>query len=245
MPPPHSASPGTEKVLAESECLGFSPRTACRSRGVFFSSPSTNIFPKSYSEYDCSLVSAAVFVFLFRISQEFPPLEAKTRIIGGTLKSITETFDTFLVTPFLSDDPSCRKVVTFLLNIVSSICLLPPEGLLLSQLDGRLAEAFGIMCASEPKELLHRYPEVGGAAVRALLESMPLNSLCRTSNLLNVDISICSNKADVIQSLLDAGEPMDDGECIRLQPQTGDTLTSYPLHFDFDLSVYLAWRLCD
>lgn len=161
-----------------------------------------------------------ISVYVSRPSQEFSPAEAKKRVIGGTFKSITQTFDAFLVNPFSADDPDCRKVVIFLLDIVSSICMLPPEGVLLPQLDSRLVEAFGIICASSPTPLLDRYPEVGGAALRALLQSMPLDKLCRTSKFLHVDISLCDNKADIIQSLLDEGKPMDRGKWIHSHYQT-------------------------
>lgn len=98
--------------------------------------------------------------------------------------------------------------------------MLPPEGVLLPQLDDRLVETFGIVCASSPTTLLDRYPEVGGAALRALLQSIPLDQLCRTSKGLHVDISLCDNKADIIQSLLDAGKAMDRGKWTHSHSQT-------------------------
>lgn len=112
---------------------------------------------------------------------------------------------------------NASRVVEYLLSIVSSVCMLPPEGLLLPQLDARLVEAFGVLCASEPS-VLDRFPEVGGAAVRALLQSKPLDELCRMSNSLKVDISMCDNRADLIQAMLDKQERIPvDGEYTSLR----------------------------
>lgn len=91
------------------------------------------------------------------------------------------------------------RVVKYLLSIVSSVCILPPEGLLLPQLDDRLVEAIGVLRCSEPS-MLDRFPEVGGAALGALLQSKPLDNLCRMSKL-GVDMMLCDNRADLIQGM--------------------------------------------
>lgn len=158
------------------------------------------------------MLLAVVSNSYFLQDKAYSPAEAKTTVFNGIFLSITQTFEPFWECPFNSDDPNCRKVVTYLLDIASSICVLPPEDVPLPQLDTRLVEAFGILCASDPGLFLGRYPEMGEAALRALLGSMPSDELNRASNMLGLDVSMCENRADVIQSVLDSEKPMDDGK---------------------------------
>lgn len=94
-----------------------------------------------------------------------------------------------------------------MLDMASNISLLPPEATSLPPLHPPLAEVFGTFCAANP-DMANRYPGVGGAALRSLLRRKTLNLLCQVSTLLGLDISMCDNKADVIQSLLDARKPL-------------------------------------
>ncbi|CAM9191534.1 unnamed protein product [Ectocarpus fasciculatus] len=136
------------------------------------------------------------------------PATAKQYVFDSDFLNITNSLE-----PFWADHaaaahtPTWSTVVRYLLELSSSICLLPPEGLVLGELDPALVQAFGELCCSQPS-LLDRFPEVGGAAWRALLQAKPLDELCRTSNAMEVDISLCNNKADLIQALLDAGKPV-------------------------------------
>eukprot|EP00752_Nemacystus_decipiens_P004736 g4315.t1 len=141
-------------------------------------------------------------------AQQQPPARAKEYVFGGAFNNVVLCFESFWTDPSEAQTPTGRRVVEYLLSTASSICMLPPEGLILPQLDSRLVEAFGVLCSSEPANL-DRFPEVGGAAVRALLQPKPLDDLCRMSHSLGVDISRCDNKADLIQAMLDTGAPID------------------------------------
>lgn len=95
-----------------------------------------------------------------------------------------------------------------MLNIVSCVCVLPPETeLVVPYLDKRLVLALGGLCAADPV-VRRRYPEVGGNAVRAMLETKTLSNLCLLSREVNVDTTCCETKAEVIQSLLDSGKSL-------------------------------------
>lgn len=136
-----------------------------------------------------------------------PPATAKQYVFDSDFLNITNSLEPFWADHTAAHTPTWSNVVRYLLELSSSICLLPPEGLVLGELDPGLVEAFGELCCSQPS-LLDRFPEVGGAAWRALLQAKPLDELCRTSNAAEVDISLCNNKADLIQALLDAGKPV-------------------------------------
>ncbi|CAN0033436.1 unnamed protein product [Ectocarpus sp. 6 AP-2014] len=136
-----------------------------------------------------------------------PPATAKQYVFDSDFLNITNSLKHFWADHTAAHTPTWSNVVCYLLELSSSICLLPPEGLVLGELDPGLVEAFGELCCSQPS-LLDRFPEVGGAAWRALLQAKPLDELCRTSNAAEVDISLCNNKADLIQALLDTGKPV-------------------------------------
>ncbi|CAB1109565.1 unnamed protein product [Ectocarpus sp. CCAP 1310/34] len=135
-------------------------------------------------------------------AQQEPPARAKAYVFDGVFRNVMLSFEAFWTDPCAARTRNGILVVEYLLSIVSSVCMLPPEGLLLPQLDDRLVKAFGVLCSSEPS-ILDRYPEVGGAAVRALLQTKPLDELCRMSKSLGVDIALCDNRADLIQGMLD------------------------------------------
>lgn len=92
--------------------------------------------------------------------------------------------------------------MSFLLNVVSCVCVLPPEDVLvLPELDSRLLPAFGALCASEP-ELRRLYPDVGGAAVKAMLEEKTMQSLFELATEVGADVTACTSKDGVIEILL-------------------------------------------
>lgn len=155
----------------------------------------------------CNTLPAGIYRSAAYTPQQKPAPMAKESVFNADLVNVAERLETFWVNPSVADTPTGRRVVEYLLGVASSICMLPPEGLLLPQLDPKLAEAFGVLCCSQPS-LLDKFPEVGGAAMRALLQAKPLDDLCRMSNLLGVNVSLCDNKADIIQALLDEGKPM-------------------------------------
>eukprot|EP00903_Cladosiphon_okamuranus_P010116 g9580.t1 len=146
--------------------------------------------------------SIAIAASFTKHAQKESPARAKAYVFDGVFRNVILSFESFWTNLSRMRTRSGRRVVEYLLSIVSSICMLPPEGLLLPQLDDRLVKAFGVLCSSEPA-VLDRFPEVGGAAVRALLQSKPLDELCRMSTFLEVDMTLCDNKADLIQGILD------------------------------------------
>ncbi|CAN0269907.1 unnamed protein product [Scytosiphon promiscuus] len=147
--------------------------------------------------------------FTKHAQQQELPARAKEYVFNGAFRNVIySSFEPFWTDPSQARTPTGSRVVEFLLNAASAVCLLPPEGLLLQPLDPRLVEAFGVLCSRKPS-LLDRFPEVGGAAVRALLQAKPLDELCRISNSLEVDISSCDNRADLIQAMLDERKDID------------------------------------
>ncbi|CAN0154217.1 unnamed protein product [Ectocarpus sp. 6 AP-2014] len=132
---------------------------------------------------------------------------AKKTVFDGEVRNISESLKPIWADSSAVLTSTWEEVVIYLLDIASSICILPPEGVLLSPLDSQLVEAFGVLCASQPS-LRDRFPEVGGASLRTLLQAKTLNELCHASNVLKVDTSRCDNKADLIQRLLDEGKPL-------------------------------------
>ncbi|CAM9681303.1 unnamed protein product [Ectocarpus fasciculatus] len=132
---------------------------------------------------------------------------AKKTVFDGEVRNISKSLKPIWADSSAVLTSTWNQVVVYLLDIASSICILPPEGVLLSPLDSQLVEAFGILCASQPS-LLDRFPEIGGAALRTLLQAKTLKELFHASNALNVDTSRCDNKADLIQGLLDEGKQL-------------------------------------
>lgn len=105
------------------------------------------------------------------------PGEAKSFTVNGTLSSIVKKLAPYWADPASAATPDGKKVSAMLLSLVSCVRVLPPDNEpVLPYLDQRLSPAFGVLCASEP-ELCRRYPDVGGASVRAALEG----NLCWTS----------------------------------------------------------------
>ncbi|CAM9500557.1 unnamed protein product, partial [Hapterophycus canaliculatus] len=147
-----------------------------------------------------------------KVAQQKSPATGKRYVFDADFLNITHSFKSVWADPSAAHDSNWTAVVTYLLDMASAICILPPEGVLLPHLDPQLVEAFGKVCSSQPS-LLDRFPEVGGAALRALLQAKPLHELCRVSTALEVDTSLCDNKVDVIQALFDERKPM-DGEQI-------------------------------
>lgn len=105
-------------------------------------------------------------------------------------------------------DPSCtgtaegRKVLSFLLNLVSCVCVLPPDNVpVVPALDSRLLPAFGALCAAEP-ELRRLYPDVGNAVVKAMLKEKTIYGLMELAMEVDEDVTSCESKEEIIQILL-------------------------------------------
>ncbi|CAB1105732.1 unnamed protein product [Ectocarpus sp. CCAP 1310/34] len=129
------------------------------------------------------------------------PSEAKQATVKGSLANVVKHFATIWADPSRSGTVEERKVLSFLLNVVSCVCVLPPENVpVLPELDSRLLPAFGALCASEP-ELRRLYPDVGGAAVKAMLEEKTMQSLFELATEVGADVTACTSKDGVIEIL--------------------------------------------
>ncbi|CAM9898817.1 unnamed protein product [Ectocarpus sp. 4 AP-2014] len=129
------------------------------------------------------------------------PSEAKQATVKGSLANVVKHFATIWADPSRTGTVEERKVLSFLLNVVSCVCVLPPEDVVvLPELDGRLLPAFGALCASEP-ELRRLYPDVGGAAVKAMLEEKTMQSLFELATEVGADVTACTSKDGVIEIL--------------------------------------------
>ncbi|CAM9598880.1 unnamed protein product, partial [Hapterophycus canaliculatus] len=115
-----------------------------------------------------------------KVAQLKSPATGKKYVYDADFLNITHSFKSVWADPSAAHDSTWTAVVTYLLDMASAICILPPEGVLLPHLDPQLVKAFGELCSSQPS-LLDRFPEVGGAALRALLQAKPLHELCRMS----------------------------------------------------------------
>lgn len=127
------------------------------------------------------------------------PRASKSYAANETLAGIVQVLAPLWVDKARSATPDGKEVMSFLLNVVSCVYLLPPESeLTLPCLDIRLLPAFASLCASEPY-LSRRYPEIAGVAVRI---DKTMTELCLLAGELKVDVSKCENKDEVVQALL-------------------------------------------
>lgn len=136
------------------------------------------------------------------------PAKAKAFTVRGTLQNIVAALAPIWVDPALAGTPDGKKTLQYLLDIVSSICLLPPEGEpVIPQVDDRLLAALGLLCATEPT-LCQRYVEIGSQAVQAMLAHKPMRELCLLADRIDVDVNSCETKAGIIQLLLESGKTL-------------------------------------
>lgn len=139
------------------------------------------------------------------------PSEAKSFTVGGTLKNIVDLLAPIWADPDSATTPAGRKTLMFLLGLVSSVCVLPPASeVVLPALDKRLLSAIGRLCAID-HVLRRRYDEVGGEAVRAMLDDKSLLDLCLLAGEIDVDITHSKSAAQVIQNLLDSEKALAPG----------------------------------
>lgn len=136
------------------------------------------------------------------------PSRAKDFTVNGTLEYIIDILAPVWADPVLAATPDGKKALTFLLDVVSCVSVLPPENVLvLPKLDKRLLPAFAFLCASEPM-LCRSYPEVGGATVKPMLDGKTMLDLCLLTREVDVDISSCTSKEAVIEALFMSGKPL-------------------------------------
>lgn len=133
------------------------------------------------------------------------PGEAKNFTVNGTLANVVKSLAPFWADPACATTSDGKKVLSFLLNLVSCVCVLPPEAApIFPDLDRRLLPAMGTLCASEP-ELCRRYPEVGNMSLGAALERKSMLDLCMLAQENDVDITHC-DKTPVIRALVSSGK---------------------------------------
>lgn len=136
------------------------------------------------------------------------PAKAKAFTIRGTLRNIVAELAPLWANPALASTPDGKKTLQYLLDAVSSVSLLPPEGeSIFLQLDDRLLPALGVLCAAEPT-LCQRYAEIGDQAVQAMLAQKPMRELYFLGDKIGVDTESCETKAQMIQVLLESGKAL-------------------------------------
>lgn len=121
--------------------------------------------------------------------------------MNGTVPNIVSKFAPIWNKPSCATTPDGKKLVAFLLNLVSCVCVLPPESEVLPCLDKRLLPAFGVLCAAEP-ELRQLYPSLADVSVIAMLEEKTMKSLIQLAEEADVDVDSCTCKDQLVQNLL-------------------------------------------
>lgn len=137
------------------------------------------------------------------------PAQAKNFTIRGILRNIVRGLVPIWADPARVATQQGKKILVFLLDIISCIRILSPEHeLILPQLDERLLPALGHLCASCPA-LVREYPELGGEALKALLDDKPILDLCILARDLGEDTSRCKSTTEIIQVLLESGKALE------------------------------------
>lgn len=143
-----------------------------------------------------------------RSCQVDSPGEAKHFTVNGTLSNIVRHFAPLWADPSATATADGKKVLSFLLNLVACVRVLPSESTpVLPKLDKRLLPAFGALCAGDP-ELRGVYPVVAGVAVRAMLEAKTMRGLFQLADELDVSVDSCTSKDAVVQALLESGKSL-------------------------------------
>lgn len=150
------------------------------------------------------------------------PGEAKNFTVNGTLANVVKSLAPIWTDPACATTSDGKKVLSFLLNLVSCVYVLPPEAEpIFPDLDRRLLPALGTLCISEP-ELRRRYPEVGNMSVGAALEGKSMLDLCMLARENDVDITHC-DKTPVIRALVSSGKAIGGkAMAVPVQPATTD-----------------------
>ncbi|CAB1109347.1 unnamed protein product [Ectocarpus sp. CCAP 1310/34] len=136
------------------------------------------------------------------------PSEAKDFTVNGTLANVVSHFAPTWSDPSCASTADGKKTVSFLLNIVSCVLVLPPESAsVLSNLDERILPAFCALCSAEP-ELRCMYPKVAGAVVGAMLEQKTMRDLFHLADMVGVDVESCTSHEAMVQVLLSSGKAL-------------------------------------
>eukprot|EP00752_Nemacystus_decipiens_P011519 g10228.t1 len=96
------------------------------------------------------------------------PGDAKTFTVKGTLSNIVRHFRSVWTDPESAATADGKKVLSFLLSVISCVCALPPEDTpVIPTVDGGLLPVLGAFCAAE-SGLRTMYPVVAGAAALSM-----------------------------------------------------------------------------
>lgn len=144
------------------------------------------------------------------------PIAAKQSTVKGTLANVVKHFAPTWADPSRAATQDGRKVLAFLINLVSCVSVLPPENVpVFPELDSRLLPAFSQLCVAQP-DLRQMYPAVAGVAAKVMLEGKTLKGLVQLADEVDVDIDNCTSKDHVVQALLTSVKSLEPG------PATGD-----------------------
>ncbi|CAM9974635.1 unnamed protein product [Ectocarpus sp. 4 AP-2014] len=144
------------------------------------------------------------------------PIAAKQSTVRGTLANVVKHFAPTWADPPRAATQDGRKVLAFLINLVSCVSVLPPENVpVFPELDSRLLPAFSQLCVTQP-DLRQMYPAVAGVAAKVMLEGKTLKGLVQLADEVDVDIENCTSKDHVVQALLTSVTSLEPG------PATGD-----------------------
>eukprot|EP00752_Nemacystus_decipiens_P006605 g5942.t1 len=157
----------------------------------------------------------AVSAGYVHMSKVDSPSEAKHFTVNGTLSNIVKHFVPIWADPSSIATTEGKKVLSFLLNLVACVCVLPSESVpVLPKLDKRLLPAFGALCAADP-ELRAMYPVVAGVSVRAMLEAKTMKGLFQLAEEVDVNVDTCTSKGEVVQALLASGKSLVPGSAMK------------------------------
>eukprot|EP00903_Cladosiphon_okamuranus_P009444 g9004.t1 len=163
------------------------------------------------------------------------PGDAKHFTVNGTLSNIIRHLAPTWTHPSAIATADGKKILSFLLNLVACVCVLPSETTpVLPKLDKRLLPAFGALCAADP-ELRAMYPAVAGVAVSAMLETKTMKGLFQLAEEVDVGVDTCISKYAVVQALLVSGKSL------VLSPH-GATSDRAALEVLFDATGGPSWK---
>ncbi|CAM9505455.1 unnamed protein product [Scytosiphon promiscuus] len=163
------------------------------------------------------------------VSKSESPRDAKHFTVHGTLVNISNTLAPVWADPSRATSPDGKKTLSFLLNVVSSVCVLPPEDEpVVPHLDKRLLLALGGLCSAD-LELRSMYPELATTAMRAMLEENTIRGLLQLADEVHVDVDSCITKREMVEALLDSGKRLVNRPATASTASTGLLLKSTPV----------------
>lgn len=96
-----------------------------------------------------------------------------------------------------------KRVLAYLLGIVSFVDRIPRDEGYLPALDRRLLNVFGSRCAADPS-LRRSYPNVAGKVIGGMLHSRSIVDLSLLALTMDVNVDHCQSRIDVAKELFDS-----------------------------------------